>query len=143
MQRENERLRMEQGHFQKVYRDFCWNTDIRFIEDRRADYPVTLMFDALGVSAGRLICLELAPGEPTICCQRNLVDDIRRVHRDTRGRYGSPRIHVELKARGRGASRARPPRAGRRVIDHSDRGVQLCLGGLQHTAANPPASARR
>ena len=27
------------------------------------------------------------------------------VHRDTHGRYGNPRIHVELKAQGRGASR--------------------------------------
>jgi putative transposase len=38
---------------------------------------------------------------------RALVDDIKRVHRNTRGRYGSPRIHVELKAQGRGASRGR------------------------------------
>ncbi len=45
---------------------------------------------------------------------RDLVDDIRRVHRDTRGRYGSPRIHVELKAQGRGASRGRIERLMRR-----------------------------
>lgn len=38
---------------------------------------------------------------------RDLVDDIRRVHRDTRGRYGSLCIHVELKAQGRRASRGR------------------------------------
>ena len=35
------------------------------------------------------------------------VDDIKQVHRDTRGRYGSPRIHAELKAQGRGVSRGR------------------------------------
>lgn len=39
---------------------------------------------------------------------------IRRVHRDTRGRYGSPRIHVELKAQGRGISRGRIERLMRR-----------------------------
>jgi putative transposase len=36
---------------------------------------------------------------------RGLVEDIRRVYRDTCGSYGSPRIHVELKAQGRGVSR--------------------------------------
>ncbi|WFU45417.1 hypothetical protein QA640_46160 (plasmid) [Bradyrhizobium sp. CB82] len=40
----------------------------RFIEDRRADYPVTLLCDVLGVSPA-LLCMALAPGEPTICRQ--------------------------------------------------------------------------
>ena len=35
------------------------------------------------------------------------MDDIKRVHRNTHGRYGSPRIHVELNAQGRGVSRGR------------------------------------
>ncbi|MBU6463268.1 MAG: transposase [Bradyrhizobium sp.] len=33
---------------------------------------------------------------------RDLVDNIRRIHRDTNGRYGNPRIHAELRAQGRG-----------------------------------------
>src|SRR5207253_1683348 len=39
-------------HFKKVDRDLCWNADMRFrfIEDRRADYPVTILCDVLGVS---------------------------------------------------------------------------------------------
>jgi transposase InsO family protein len=45
---------------------------------------------------------------------RVLVNDIKRVHRDTKGRYGSPRIHVELRAQGRGASRGRIERLMRR-----------------------------
>ena len=45
---------------------------------------------------------------------RELVDEIRRVHRDTSGRYGSPRIHAELKAQGRGVSRGRIERLMRR-----------------------------
>jgi hypothetical protein len=36
----------------------------RFIEDRRADYPVKIMCEVL--EAGRLLCLALAPGEPAI-----------------------------------------------------------------------------
>jgi putative transposase len=45
---------------------------------------------------------------------RELVDDIRRVHRDVCGRYGSPRIHRELKDQGRGMSRGRIERLMRR-----------------------------
>src|SRR6202007_723464 len=39
-------------HFKKVHRDLCWSSEMRFrfIEDRRADYPVTVMCDVLGVS---------------------------------------------------------------------------------------------
>jgi transposase InsO family protein len=56
----------------------------------------------------------LAPESRRSAANRALVDDIKRVHRDTRGRYGSPRIHVELKAQGRGASRGRIERLMRR-----------------------------
>jgi hypothetical protein len=38
----------------------------RFIEDRRADYPVTILCEVLGGLARRLLCLALAPGEPAI-----------------------------------------------------------------------------
>ena len=47
---------------------------------------------------------------PIVAC----VDDIKRVHRDTHGRYGSPRIHAELKAQGHGVSRGRIERLMRR-----------------------------
>ena len=42
------------------------------------------------------------------------VDAIKRVHRDACGRYGSPRIHAELKTQGRGTSRGRIERLMRR-----------------------------
>src|SRR5215470_5123180 len=79
----------------------------RFIEDRRADYPVTLLCDVLGVSPAGYYGWRSRPESRRSAANRHLVDDIRRVHRDTSGRYGSPRIHVELKAQGRGASRGR------------------------------------
>ena len=86
----------------------------RFIEDRRADYPVRLLCDVLGVSPAGYYAWRLRPESRRSAANRDLVDDIRRVHRDTRGRYGSPRIHVELKAQGRGASRGRIERLMRR-----------------------------
>jgi putative transposase len=86
----------------------------RFIEDRRADYPVALMCDVLGVSPAGYYAWRSRPESRRSAANRALVDDIKRVHRDTRGRYGSPRIHVELKAQGRGASRGRIERLMRR-----------------------------
>ena len=86
----------------------------RFIEDRRADYPVALMCEVLGVSPAGYYAWRSRPESRRSAANRALVDDIKRVHRDTRGRYGSPRIHVELKAQGRGASRGRIERLMRR-----------------------------
>ena len=103
-------------HFKKVDRDLCWNTDMRFrfIEDRRTDYPVALMCDVLGVSPAGYYAWRSRPESRRSAANRALVDDIKRVHRDTSGRYGSPRIHVELTAQGRGASRGRIERLMRR-----------------------------
>ena len=79
----------------------------RFIEDRRADYPVRILCEVLGVSPAGYYAWRSRPESPRSAANRELVDDIKRVHRDVCGRYGSPRIHVELKAQGRGASRGR------------------------------------
>jgi len=79
----------------------------RFIEDRRADYPVTILCDVLGVSPAGYYAWRSRPESRRSAANRHLIDDIKRVHRDTHGRYGSPRIHVELKAQGRGVSRGR------------------------------------
>jgi putative transposase len=79
----------------------------RFIEDRRADYPVTILCGVLGVSSAGYYAWRSRSESRRSAANRDFVDDIKRVHRDTRGRYGSPRIHAELKAQGRGASRGR------------------------------------
>src|SRR6202048_2798391 len=79
----------------------------RFIEDPRADYPVKIMCDVLGVSPAGYYAWRSRPESRRSAANRDLVDDIKRVHRDTSGRYGSPRIHIEWKAQGRGASRGR------------------------------------
>ncbi|WP_414645723.1 MULTISPECIES: IS3 family transposase [Bradyrhizobium] len=109
LQRENGRLRMERDILKKSNRDLCWGAEMRFrfIEDRRADYPVTILCDVLGVSPAGYYAWRSRPESQRSVANRELVDDIKRVHRETNGRYGSPRIHVELKAQGRGASRGR------------------------------------
>src|SRR5713226_2153769 len=103
-------------HFKKVDRDLCWDADMRFrfIEDRRADYPVTILCDVLGLSPAGYYAWRSRPESRRSVANRELVDDIKRVHRDTRGRYGSPRIQVKCKAQGRGVSRGRIERLMRR-----------------------------
>src|ERR1700685_2239273 len=103
-------------HFKKIDRDLCWSSEMRFrfIEDRRADYPVTIMCDVLGVSPAGYYAWRARPESPRAAANRELVDEIKRVHRETNGRYGSPRVHAELRAQGRGASRGRIERLMRR-----------------------------
>jgi putative transposase len=86
----------------------------RFIEDRRADYPVTIMCDVLGISPAGYYAWRARPESLRAAANRKLLDDIKQVHRDTNGRYGSPRVHAELRAQGHGTSRGRIERLMRR-----------------------------
>ena len=79
----------------------------RFIEDRRADYPVRTLCNVLEVSPAGYYAWRSRPESRRSTANRQLVNDIKRVYRDAYGRYGSPRIHIELKAQGRGVSRGR------------------------------------
>ena len=86
----------------------------RFIEDRRAHYPVAIICSALNVSPAGYYAWRSRPESRRSVANRDLLSDIEQVHRDNRGRYGSPRIHAELRAQGRGASRGRIERLMRR-----------------------------
>src|SRR3954470_12202788 len=79
----------------------------RFIEDRRAEYPVRVMCRVLEVSPAGYYAWRSRPESARSIANRELLADIERVYRDSHGRYGSPRIHVELKTEGHGASRGR------------------------------------
>jgi len=79
-------------HFKNVDRDLCWNVDIRFrfIENRRADYPMTVLCDVLAVSPAGYYAwrsARRAGDRPPIL---TLVEDIKRVDRETKRPYGSP-----------------------------------------------------
>jgi putative transposase len=82
----------------------------RFIEDRRVDYPVKIMCDVLEVSRAGYYAWRSRPESARSAHNRELLEDIQQIHSDNRGRYGSPRVHVELKAQGRGVSRGRVER---------------------------------
>jgi putative transposase len=86
----------------------------RFIEDHRDTYPVRLMCAVLEVSPAGYYAWRDRPPSRRTKSNATLLAAIRQAHRDSCGRYGSPRIHAVLRAQGRGASRGRIERMMRR-----------------------------
>jgi len=83
-----------------------------FISDNHAVYGVKRLCRVLGVSRSgyyRHLATAQARSEREQAEQR-LVEEIREVHSGHRGAYGAPRIHAELRARGRRVNRKRVTR---------------------------------
>jgi len=71
-----------------------------WVEERRQEYPVAVMCRVLRVSrSGFYARLKLAPSAAA-ARRAELVARIGEVHAEAKGRYGSPRVHAELTARG-------------------------------------------
>lgn len=69
--------------------------------DRRRDrYPVRMMCRLLRVSASGYYAWRIRPESSRTKSDRALMTEIRQVHQDSKGVYGSPRVHAELLARG-------------------------------------------
>jgi transposase InsO family protein len=82
----------------------------RFIEDLRETYPVRLMCAVLEVSPAGYYAWRERPVSERAKSNAALLAVIRQVHRDSSGRYGSPRVHAVLRAQGRDTSRGRVER---------------------------------
>ena len=82
-------------------------TAFRFIHTEKANFPVTVMTRVLGVS--RSGYYRWATATPCARGQedRRLAAEVRDIHKEHKGRYGSPRIHRELRARGQRVGRKR------------------------------------
>jgi putative transposase len=72
-----------------------------FIEDHREVFHVRAMCAVLGVSTSGYYAWRDRPESMRAAANRSLSEDIRRVHADSRQRYGSPRVHAALRAEGR------------------------------------------
>jgi putative transposase len=83
------------------------------IEDHRGVRPVRVMCDALSVSASGYYAWRSRPQSPRAIANRALLVDIPRVHAQHRERYGAPRIHAKLRAKGQTVSRKRVARVMR------------------------------
>ena len=90
------------------------------IEDHRGCWPVSLMCRVFRVSMAGYHAWRKRPESRRATENKALLDDIRQVHAASQGRYGSPRVHAALRARGRQAGRGRIERLMRR---HSVRGL--------------------
>lgn len=73
-----------------------------FIEDHRTSWPVTVMADLLGVSTAGFYAWRDRPLRQRQQRRDRLLVEISSIHEQFKGRYGSPRIHAELKATGHG-----------------------------------------
>jgi transposase InsO family protein len=82
----------------------------RFIEDHREVFPVRAMCSVLTISASGYYAWRSRPESARARANRALVEDIRRVHANSRRRYGSPRVHASLGAEGKRVGRNRVAR---------------------------------
>jgi len=71
---------------------------------------------------------------------RALLDDIRQVHAGSQGRYGSPRVHAALRAKGRRTGRGRVERLMRA---HSVRGLVAQPRRVRTTDSRKPKASVR
>lgn len=106
----------------------------RLIDAEKANYPVSLLCRVLRVSrSGYYACR----GRPPSRRERenaNLTERIRKIHHRSRGTYGYPRVHAELRALGVRCNRKRVARLMRKD------GLQGCIRGRRrkHTTRQDP-----
>ncbi|MFD5662181.1 IS3 family transposase [Streptomyces hirsutus] len=89
-----------------------------FISDNRADFGVKQVCRVLGVSRSgyyRHQATAKARAERAVE-EKRTVSEIRQIHADHQGAYGAPRVHAELRSRGRRINRKRVSRLMR--INH-------------------------
>ena len=91
-----------------------------FIEQHATTSPVRLMCRVLGVSPSGYYGWRSRPESARSASNRQLLDDVQRIHAGHQRRCGSPRVHAALRAEGRTASRRRVerlmPRHGIRAL---------------------------
>jgi putative transposase len=71
-----------------------------FIEAHRERWPVRLMCRVLAVAPGGYYGWRRRPVSPRAQRRQALATEITAIHQEVKARYGSPRIHAELAARG-------------------------------------------
>ena len=72
----------------------------QFIDDHRQEFPTRLMCQVLEVSTGGYYQWRRRPPGARQERREALVAEIEVIHQEVKARYGGPRIHAELVARG-------------------------------------------
>jgi putative transposase len=81
-----------------------------FIDAQKALFPVEYMCEQLGVSRSGFYAWKHRPQSARQQQEQQLAQEVAQVHQQSRGTYGSPRVHAEMRARGRKVSRKRVAR---------------------------------
>ena len=81
-----------------------------FIAAEKAAFPVTVLCRILAVSRAGFYAAQARPVPGRARGDAQLAVEIAAIHGASRQRYGSPRVHAELRARERGVSRKRVAR---------------------------------
>lgn len=81
-----------------------------FVDEHRGVWPVRLMCRVLGLSASGYYAWRVRPESRRAAANRALIEDIRLIHAESCGTYGSPRVHVVLRGHGRRVGRSRVER---------------------------------
>jgi putative transposase len=81
-----------------------------FIDAEKAQWPVDVQCETLGVSRSGYYAWKGRPEAPRAAEDAELVDAIKAAHEASRATYGSPRVHRELRAKGRRVGRKRVER---------------------------------
>jgi len=69
----------------------------QFIENHRKSFPVRRMCKMLAVSSGGYYAWRRRPVSKLKMANEKLVEQIKEIHAEFEGKYGSPRIHQELR----------------------------------------------
>jgi len=85
-----------------------------FIDVEKAQWPIGVQCDVLGVSRSGYYAWKGRPEAERATEDAELVVEIKAAHKTGRGAYGSPRVHRELRAKGRRVGRKRVERLMRR-----------------------------
>jgi hypothetical protein len=72
----------------------------RFIDQHKDQWPVRLLCEALEVSPAGYYAWRQRPRSAREQRRDALLVEVRAIHAEVKARYGSPRIHAELLARG-------------------------------------------
>jgi len=86
-----------------------------FVHQHCDVWPIRVMCNALGISVSGYYAWRSRPESGRVAANRDLLADIRRIHNESSGCYGSPRVHAVLRGYGRCIGRSRIERLMRRA----------------------------
>lgn len=99
----------------------------QFIEQHKQEFPIVVMCHVLGVSESGLYAWRKRPASQRKREDAQLSQEIQQVFVTHQGRYGSPRIHRDLKDQGKSISRKRVARLMREAELYAKRKRQRAL----------------